>query len=75
MKATVNKGVVSLAGKPTDEDRMLSIVGIMAKEIESLVLMENLAGEIVEMNLCYDAGEATVQTVKDSYADAKKTNL
>lgn len=76
MKASINKNVVSITGKLSEEDKITKIYKSMLNEFNSMCLMEaygvNEGAEMVEVTLCYSADEATVATVKESYSEAKK---
>tara|TARA_R110000744_G_scaffold280987_1_gene392988 strand:- start:70 stop:306 length:237 start_codon:yes stop_codon:yes gene_type:complete len=76
MKVSINKETLTFIGKLKEEDKMVDVINIMSKEINSLTYLEHFGKgtdhEMVEITLCYSAGEATVATVKESYSDAKK---
>ena len=76
MKALINRSTMTFIGKLKEEDKMVSIISIMSKEINTLTYLEHFGNksnhELVEITLCYDSNEATVQTMKESYAYAKQ---
>ena len=76
MKASINSSVVRIKAKLSEEKKVQSIVDQMLLEFNSMVIIESHGAddgaEMVEFSLCYSTSEATVKTVKESYADAKK---
>ena len=79
MKVSINKEIINFTGKLKEESKMISVIDNMMLEINTLTYLEHFGSdtghEIVEITLCYSSNEATVQTVKESYSDAKKTSL
>ncbi len=75
MKMVINKGVVYFTGSLEEEAAMVDILGIMSGEISTLTCIEHFGNdcgyEMTEITLCYSADEATVQTLRESYSDAK----
>ena len=76
MKASINKNTVYISGKLSEENKITNTYMKMMTEFGTLILVESFGvsegAEMVEVTLCYSAGEATVATVKESYSEAKK---
>ena len=75
MKASIFKGYVSFTGKLSEEVKIINICNTMMNDFNSLSFVEHLGSDtghdMVEVSLCYSANEALVQTVKESYSEAK----
>lgn len=78
MKATINKNVVYIVGKLSEEHKITNIYKKMMSEFESMCLIESFGvdndAEMVEVTLSYSSDETTVNTVKESYSEAKNAN-
>ena len=76
MRVSINAGVVTIVGSLKEEHIIEKIRIIMFSEFSSMCLMEFFGAktghEIVETTFANSDSEATVQTVKESYSDAKR---
>tara|TARA_R100000541_G_C1892368_1_gene83667 strand:- start:366 stop:602 length:237 start_codon:yes stop_codon:yes gene_type:complete len=76
MKASINAQTITITGKLNEGEKIQEILRLMAKEINSICIMEfygeSTGHDMVELTACYSSDEATVATVKESYSDAKK---
>jgi hypothetical protein len=76
MRVAINRSIVTITGKLSEEKKITAIYEIMMQEFESMCLVEalgvNTGADMVEVSLCYAADEATVLTVKMSYSEAKE---
>lgn len=72
MKASINKNIVHITGKKSEQQAIEKVINIMMTEFNSMALIEDLVSEMCEYTLSYASEEATVATVKESYSDAKQ---
>lgn len=75
MKAQINKNIVHITGSIKEQSRIEGVVKRMMSEFSSMCLIEATAGAMCDYTMSYSSDETTVQTVKESYAEAKKSKV
>lgn len=76
MKASINATTITITGKLSEGEKIQETFRLMTNEINSICVVEfygeSTGHEMTELTACYNSDEATVKTVKESYAASKK---